>query len=88
MAYQKLQQTRAVAVVKSDTVNISSPNGSEIGFSDACVLYSGSGGTIRVLTAGGDDVTLVSVPAGTVLPIQIVRVFSGTTTATGMIALW
>ena len=88
MAYQKLQQTRAVAVVKSDTVNIEAPNGGVVGASDPCVLYSGSGGTIRVLTAGGDDVTLVSVPAGTVLPLQIVRVFSATTSATGMVALW
>jgi len=88
MAYQKLQQTRAVAVVKSDTVNIESPNGGVAGTSDPCVLYSGSGGTIRVLTAGGDDVTLVSVPAGVVLPLQIVRVFSATTSATGMVALW
>lgn len=88
MAYQKLQQTRAIAVVKSDTVNIQSPNGSVAGASDACVLYTGSGGTIRVLTAGGDDVTLASVPAGVVLPLQIVRVFSATTNATGMVALW
>jgi len=88
MAYQKLQQTRAVAVVKSDTLNIDSPNGGVAGASDPCVLYSGSGGTIRVLTAGGDDVTLVSVPSGVVLPIQIVRVFSATTNATGMVALW
>ena len=87
MAYQKLQQTRAVAVTKSDTVNIEAPNGGS-GSSDPCVLYSGSGGTIRVLTAGGDDVTLVSVPAGVVLPLQIVRVFSSTTSATGMVALW
>lgn len=88
MAYQKLQQTRAVAVTKSDTVNIVSPSGSEGVSTEPCVLYSGSGGTIRVLTAGGDDVTLVSVPAGVVLPLQIVRVFSATTSATGMVALW
>jgi hypothetical protein len=88
MAYQKLQQTRAVAVVKSDTVDITTPS-SEDGLSvEPCVLYTGSGGTIRVLTAGGDDVTLVSVPSGVVLPIQIVRVFSATTNATGMVALW
>jgi len=33
-------------------------------------------------------VTLASVPAGVVLPLQIVRVFSSTTNATGMVALW
>jgi hypothetical protein len=88
MAYQKLQQTRAKDVVKSDTVDITTPS-AEGGLSvEPCVLYTGSGGIIRVLTAGGDDVTLVSVPAGVVLPIQIVRVFSSTTNATGMVALW
>ena len=88
MAYQKLQQTRAKAVVKSDTVDITTPS-VEGGVSVVpCVLYTGSGGTIRVLTAGGDDVTLFSVPAGVVLPIQVVRVFSTTTNATGIVALW
>lgn len=86
MAYQKLQQSRALAVVKSDTLNIPSVNGGAQ--ADPCVLYTGSGGIIRVLTAGGDDVTLNSVPAGVVLPIQVVKVFSTTTTATGIVALW
>ena len=88
MAYQKLQQSRANAVVKSDTENISAPSTQDGSYSEPCVLYTGSGGTIRVLTAGGDDVTLVSVQAGVVLPLQIVRVFSSTTNATGMVALW
>ena len=88
MAYQKLQQTRAKAVVKSDTENIPSPSTQDGLSAEACVLYTGTGGTIRVLTAGGDDVTLTSVPAGVVLPLQIVRVFSSTTNATGMVALW
>ena len=86
MAYQKLQQSRVLAVVKSDTVNIPSVNGAAQ--TDPCVLYTGSGGIIRVLTAGGDDITLNAVPAGVVLPIQVVRVFSTTTTATGIVALW
>ena len=88
MAYQKLQQTRAKDVVKSDTVNIASPSAAAGLSTEPCVLYTGSGGIIRVLTAGGDDVTLNSVPAGVVLPLQIVRVFSSTTSATGMVALW
>jgi hypothetical protein len=86
MAYQKLQTERGLPVVKSDTLNIPSVNGSEV--AGACVLYTGTGGVIRVLTAGGDDITLVSVPAGVVLPIQVIRVFATTTTATGIIALW
>lgn len=86
MAYQKLQTERGLPVVKSDTVNIPSVNGAEN--PGPCVLYTGSGGIIRVLTAGGDDITLNSVPAGVVLPIQVIRVFSTTTTATGIVALW
>lgn len=86
MAYQKLQQSRAEAVTPSDTDNIP-----YVGYPTEtwpCVLYSGSGGIIRVLTAGGDDVTFNAVPAGVVLPIQVIRVFASTTSATGIIALW
>lgn len=86
MAYQKLQQSRALAVVKSNTENIPSVNGAAQ--TDPCVLYTGSGGIIRVLTAGGDDITLNAVPAGVVLPIQVIRVFAEGTTATGIVALW
>ena len=86
MAYQKLQQSRAAAVTPSDTDNIP-----YVGYPTEtwpCVLYSGSGGIIRVLTSGGDDVTFESVPAGVVLPIQVIRVFSSTTSATDIVALW
>jgi hypothetical protein len=86
MAYLKLQTERGLPVTKSDTVNIPSVNGAAK--TDPCVLYTGTGGIIRVLTAGGDDITLNAVPAGVVLPIQVVRVFSTTTTATGIVALW
>jgi hypothetical protein len=86
MAYQKLQQSRGLAVVKSNTENIPSVNGAAQ--TDPCVLYTGSGGIIRVLTAGGDDITLNDVPAGVVLPIQVVRVFEEGTTANDIIALW
>jgi hypothetical protein len=86
MAYQKLQTERALLVTPSDDSNIPSVNGAAV--PGACVLYTGSGGVIRVLTAGGDDVTLESVPAGVVLPIQVVRVFAEGTTAENIVALW
>jgi len=53
-----------------------------------CVLYAGSGGNIRVLTAGGDDVIFDAVPAGSFVPVQVKRVFSNGTTPTNTIALW
>lgn len=84
MAYQKLQASRAVAVTKSDTEDIVAPTG---GPNDGCVLYVGTGGTLVVRTAGGDDVTLSNVPNGTFIPIQVVRVFTAST-ANNILALW
>lgn len=85
MAYQKLQAGRAADVVKSDTVDIPSVSGGE---NNGCVLYVGTGGLLRVLTVGGDDVTFKNVPNGTFIPVQVLRVFASTTSATDIIALW
>jgi len=85
MAYQKLQAARAAVVTKSDTVDIPNPGNGEV---EGCVLYVGTGGILRVLTAGGDDITLQNVPNGTFIPIQVIRVFASTTTANNIIALW
>lgn len=157
MAYQKLQVSRALQVIKSDNVNIPFPNVVETGTStsvvanqlvdstgtfvalnvqvgdvvyntttstaatvnqvvnnttiilnadiflaaanayiiysqnaknEGCVLYIGTGGNIRVLTHGGDDVIFTNVLGGTFLPVQILKVFSTSTAASGIIALW
>ena len=53
-----------------------------------CVLYSGSGGDIRVLTSSGADLTFVGTAAGAFLPVQVKRVFSTGTDATDILALW
>ena len=55
---------------------------------EGCVLYIGTGGNIRVLTHGGDDVVFTNVLGGTFLPVQILKVFSTSTAASGIIALW
>ncbi len=89
MAYQKLQSSRAAAVTPSDTANIpsvSGPAGETV--NNGCVLYVGGLGDVRVLTAGGDDVVLSAVPAGTFVPVNVVRVVSSNTTATNIVALW
>jgi co-chaperonin GroES (HSP10) len=157
MAYQKLQVSRALQVIKSDNANIPYPNVVETGTStsvvanqlvdstgtfvtlnvqvgdvvyntttstaatinqvvnnttiilnadiflaagnayiiysqnaknEGCVLYIGTGGNIRVLTHGGDDVIFTNLIGGTFLPVQILKVFSTSTTASGIIALW
>jgi hypothetical protein len=55
---------------------------------EGCVLYIGTSGNIRVLTHGGDDVIFTNVLGGTFLPVQILKVFSTGTAASGIIALW
>lgn len=85
MAYQKLQASRATVVTKSDTVDIPNPGNGQV---EGCVLYVGTGGILRVLTAGGDDITFQGVPNGTFIPVQVVRVFDSTTTALNIVALW
>ena len=53
-----------------------------------CFLYVGGTGNVSVVTLGGDIITFAGVPAGTTLPIQVVRLRSTGTTATLINALW
>jgi hypothetical protein len=85
MPYQKLQAARAAVITKSDTVNIPNPGNGQV---EACVLYIGTGGILRVLTASGDDITFTNVPNGSFFPVQVIRVFASTTSATDIIGLW
>jgi len=55
---------------------------------DGCVLYIGGAGTLSVRTVGGDSVSLAAVSAGQFIPIQVIGVNAGGTTATGIVALW
>lgn len=52
-------------------------------------LYVGSAGNIKVdMAGGGSPVTFIGVPAGTLLPIEVARVYKVGTTASAMIALF
>ena len=86
MGYQKLQAQRAAVVVPSDTVNI--PSISNSTNQESCVLYVGTGGTLRVLTSGRDDVTFSNIQDGTFLPVQVLKVFATGTSASEIIGLW
>lgn len=68
----------AAAVTPSDSVNLD----------DISVIYCGSGGTIKVTTAQGSDVTFANLAAGSILPLQVRRVWSTGTTATGLIRIF
>ena len=54
---------------------------------EPCVLYIGVGGNLDITTAGGDVVSLFSVPSGSFFPIQVIKV-SDTSTAQNIVALW
>lgn len=53
-----------------------------------CSLYIGGTGNVSVITIGGDQLTFNGVPAGTTLPIQVIRLRATGTTATLINGLW
>lgn len=55
---------------------------------NGCVLYVGTAGDVKIETQNGDEVTFENVNSGQFMPINVVKVFSTGTTATGIIALW
>lgn len=68
----------AAAVTPSDTVNLTNPS----------TIYVGVAGDVKVTTAQGSDVTFAGVPAGAVLPVQVLRVWATGTTASSMVAVF
>jgi hypothetical protein len=66
-----------VAVTPSDSVVIPMTR----------ALYVGVGGNIRV-TDINDNVTYANVPSGSILPVQVSRVFATSTTAGSIVALY
>ena len=70
---------RAAAVTPNDSADLAATSRA---------LYVGGAGNVRVTTAGGDTVTFTGVPAGAILPVRVRRVFSTSTTATTILALW
>jgi len=58
------------------------------GNNQGAVLYVGTGGEVRVLTSGNDDVVFAGVPGGTFIPVNCIKVFSTDTTASDILALW
>lgn len=68
----------AEAVNPSDTVNLTNPS----------VIYVGTTGNVKVRTSQGSDVTFVGVPAGAVIPVQVIRVWNNGTSASNMVAIY
>lgn len=68
----------ATAVTASDVTNLPTPS----------TIYVGGLGTVRVLTAQGDDVTFVGLQSGQVIPVQVIRVFATGLTATNLVRIY
>lgn len=68
----------AAAVTPNDSTDIRPTRG----------LYVGGAGNIKVDMALGNVVTFTGVLAGSILPVQVVKVYSTDTTATNIVALY
>ena len=51
-------------------------------------IYVGGAGDLRLRLLGGAVVTLVAVPAGTLLPLRVRQVFATGSTASHLVGLW
>lgn len=68
----------AFAVTKSDSTIIPATR----------ALYIGGAGDVAVTMAEDENnVTFVAVPAGSILPVQVIKILSTGTTATSIVAL-
>lgn len=69
----------AAAVTVSDTVNLPQPS----------IIFAGGGGSVKVTTAEGSDVTFTGLAPGAVIPVRVIRVWStGTSPTTGIVAIF
>ena len=48
-------------------------------------IYVGTTGTVTVVTAGGTSVLFTAVPAGAIIPLQIVKIMATGTSASNII---
>jgi hypothetical protein len=71
--------THAASVTPSDTVDLTDVTR---------WVFVGGAGDLNVIMADGTTVLLAGVNAGALLPIRASRVKAGSTSATGIIALW
>ena len=68
----------AALVTTSDTVNLPNPS----------VIYVGGAGAVQVTTANGDVVLFSGLAAGSVIPVQVIRVWTTGLTASLLIRIY
>jgi hypothetical protein len=70
----------------SDTVNVKDDVANTKDY-EHCMIYTGAGGTIKVTTVDGTDLTFSNTPAGWILPVTVKRVWATPAPPSGIIAL-
>lgn len=68
----------AEAIVTSDSANLETPS----------VVYVGTSGNVKVTTPQGSEATFVNVASGTVIPVQVLKVWATGTTATNLVRIF
>ena len=68
----------AELVTASNTVNLANPS----------VIYVGGAGNVQVTTANGDTVLFSGLAAGSVIPVQVLRVWSTSLTASLLVRIY
>ena len=72
----------------TDAVVVSPNNGADLGRTLA-LIFVGVSGDVKVDCSGsGDAIVFKNVPAGSILPVKVDRVYSTGTSATNMVALY
>ena len=61
---------------------------SDVATFNPSVLYIGGAGNVRVLTAQGTDIVFSAIPAGFILPVQVIQVFATNTTVTSIARIY
>jgi hypothetical protein len=83
-----LQAFNAQPVTPDDNADIVLGGGAITGIDNGALLYIGSGGSLTITTVGGQTVTMINLPNGSYVPIQVRKVFATGTTASSIIALF
>lgn len=78
----------ADATVSARRAAVVTPSDATVYQEPTRALYIGGSGNLRVDMVSGGTVTFVGLMAGTILPIQVDRVYATSTTATNILALY
>lgn len=88
-ATDQFSSTSETLTAPADNLAAVTPNDStDLAYVTRAVYVGGAGNMVVTPAGGGSNVTLVGIPAGSILPIRVSRILSTSTTATSIVALY